>query len=68
VFAIDIDDQPYVGLIYPGLDVYLAHMLGVAGHEHTNYESLIDDPVYGARMRQHAQNWFDGETFAEYPF
>jgi hypothetical protein len=68
VFAIDIDDQPYVGLMYPGLDVYLAHILDVVEHEHIDYESLIDDPVYSARMRQHAQNWFDGETFAEHPF
>jgi hypothetical protein len=68
VFALDIDDLPYIGLMYPGFDVYLVHTLGLIEHEGAGYESLIDDPVYGDRMRQHAGNWFAGETSAEYPF
>jgi hypothetical protein len=68
VFAIDIDDLPYIGLMYPGFDVYLAHTLGVVERDGTGYDSLIDHPVYGDRMREHAGNWFAGETCAEYPF
>jgi hypothetical protein len=30
--------------------------------------ALIDHPVYGERMRQHAAGWFAGATSAEYPF
>ena len=68
VFAIDVDDEPSVNLMYPGFDVYLAHMLGVVEHEHRDYASLTDDPTYAPRMRQHAQNWFGGAVSDEYPF
>jgi hypothetical protein len=68
VFAIDIDDLPYIGLMYPGFDVYLAHTLGLLEHDGDGYDALIDHPVYGDRMRQHAANWFAGGTSAEYPF
>jgi hypothetical protein len=68
VFAIDVDDEPSVSLMYPGLDVYLAHVLGIIGHHHRHYAALIEDPVYGPRMRQHAQNWLGGRTTAEYPY
>jgi len=68
VLALDIDDEPSVNLAYPGFDVYLAHALGVVEHHQRHYASLIDDPLYGSRMRQHAQNWFGGRVSAEYPF
>jgi hypothetical protein len=68
VFAIDIDDEPSVNLMYPGFDVYLAHALGLIEHPDGDYASLIDDPVYARRMGQHAQNWLGGEVSAEYPF
>jgi hypothetical protein len=68
VLAIDIDDEPSVTLMYPGFDVYLAHALGVVRHEHRHYASLIDDPAYAPRMRQHARHWLGGRVSAGYPF
>jgi hypothetical protein len=68
VFAIDIDDLPYVGLMYPGFDVYLADTAGLIDRGGGGYDSLVDHPVYGDRMRQHARRWFDGHTSSEYPW
>ena len=68
VLALDVDDEPSVNLAYPGFDVYLAHVLGVVQHQHDHYASLIDHPLYQARMRQHAQNWLGGRLSIEYPF
>jgi hypothetical protein len=45
-------------------DVYLADTFGLIGR----YDSLVDHPVYGVRMRQHAQRWFAGHTSSEYPW
>jgi hypothetical protein len=67
VFALDIDDLPYIGVMYPGFDVHLADTFGVIEREPDGYTSLASDPIYGERMRQHAQNWFAGRTSAEYP-
>jgi hypothetical protein len=68
VLALDVDDEPSVNLAYPGFDVYLAHVLGVIQFRERHYASLIDHPLYGPRMRQHAQHWFGGRVSAEYPF
>jgi hypothetical protein len=69
VFALDIDDLPYVGLMYPGFDVYLADTFGLLpAPTEDGYGFLMDDPVYGDRMREHARHWFGGEGCAEYPF
>ncbi|MFG2196002.1 hypothetical protein [Streptomyces sp. NPDC048639] len=54
VLVTDIDDLPYVGVMYPGLDVYLAHEAGVIDLDFDTYTGLVDHPVYGARMREHA--------------
>lgn len=54
VLVTDIDDAPYVAVMYPGLDVYLAELAGVIDLEFATYTSLIDHPEYGARMREHA--------------
>ena len=50
-FVIDVDDQLGIGLSYPGPDVYLACVLGVPGFGPARCQALIDDPVYGPRMR-----------------
>jgi hypothetical protein len=73
VFAIDIDDLPYIGLMYPGFDVYLADTFDLIDRSLIDqgtggYDSLVDHPLYGERMRQHAQRWFDGHTSSEYPW
>ncbi|MEV0415105.1 hypothetical protein AB0I68_30995 [Streptomyces sp. NPDC050448] len=56
VLVTDIDDLPYVAVMYPGLDVYLADLADVLDLDFDTYTSLADDPEYGARMREHAEN------------
>jgi hypothetical protein len=68
VLGLDIDDMPFVGLMYPGFDVYLADRFGLIDIHFTGYDELVNDPLYGDRMRQHAGNWFAGRTAAEYPW
>jgi len=68
VFAIDIDDLPYIGLMYPGFDVYLADTHSIIDRGSGGYDSLVNHPVYGERMRQHARHWFGGHTSSEYPW
>ncbi|MFD3307425.1 hypothetical protein [Streptomyces sp. NPDC058694] len=69
VFALDLDDMPYLGIMYPGFDVYLADTAGLLelGERHT-YTDLIEHSTYGPRMRRHATQCFAGETCVEYPF
>jgi hypothetical protein len=52
VIMIDTDDLPYVAIEYPGLDVYLAAQAGVLAED-----EVIDatHPIYGWRVREHAQ-------------
>ncbi|WP_354644616.1 hypothetical protein [Kitasatospora camelliae] len=56
VLVTDIDDLPYVAVMYPGLDVYLAHLAGVLDLAFGSYTGLTDHPEYGPRMREHAEN------------
>ncbi|MER5641093.1 hypothetical protein ABT095_29590 [Kitasatospora sp. NPDC002227] len=56
VLVTDIDDLPYVAVMYPGLDVYLADLAGVIDLDFDTYTGLSEHPVYGARMREHAEN------------
>ena len=69
VFALDFDDLPYLGLMYPGLDVYLADTAGLLdlGRRET-YTDLIGDATYGPRMRRHAARCFAGRAEVQYPF
>ncbi|MET8796415.1 hypothetical protein ABZV91_08155 [Nocardia sp. NPDC004568] len=68
VLALDFDDLPFVGLMYPGFDVYLAHTAGLLDREFTGYSVLADDPVYGRRMREHARIRFAGRLCEQFPF
>ncbi|MFG2824863.1 hypothetical protein ACGFX4_36220 [Kitasatospora sp. NPDC048365] len=56
VLVTDIDDLPYVAVMYPGLDVYLADLADVIDLDFDTYTGLSDHPVYGDRMREHAEN------------
>ncbi|WP_199922777.1 hypothetical protein [Streptomyces sp. NRRL S-87] len=56
VLVTDIDDLPYVAVMYPGLDVYLADLAEVVDLDFDTYTSLAEDPEYGPRMREHAEN------------
>lgn len=55
VLVTDIDDLPYVAVMYPGLDVYLADLAGVIELDFDTYTSLVGDGEYGGRMREHAR-------------
>ena len=55
VLVLDADDEPFVAVMYPGFDVYLAHEAGVLDFEFDTYSDLIDHPEYGGRMREHAE-------------
>lgn len=68
VLALDVDDLPYVGLMFPGFDVYVAEAAGLIGVEFDTYTALAGDPVYGRRVREHAARRFGGELDAQYPF
>lgn len=69
VLALDLDDMPCLGLMYPGFDVYLADTADLLdlGKRQT-YTDPIDHGTYGPRMRRHAAQCFAGETYVEYPF
>ncbi|WP_239158386.1 hypothetical protein [Streptomyces sp. SID13726] len=69
VLALDFDDLPYLGLMYPGFDVYLAdtaELLDLAKRK--TYSDLISHPTYGPRMRRHAVQSLAGSAAIEYPF
>ncbi|SES42407.1 hypothetical protein SAMN04487818_113133 [Actinokineospora terrae] len=68
VLALDFDDLPFLGLMYPGLDVYLAHTAGLVELPGPGYTALTADSVYGRRMTEHAAQLFDGKAFVQYPF
>ncbi|MFF3378057.1 hypothetical protein ACFYXF_34540 [Streptomyces sp. NPDC002680] len=69
VFALDLDDLPYLGLMYPGFDVYLADTADLLGlGERESYTDLIGHPTYGPRMRRHAAQCFAGAGSVQYPF
>ncbi|MEU6863560.1 hypothetical protein ABZ924_09840 [Streptomyces sp. NPDC046876] len=56
VLVTDIDDLPYVAVMYPGLDVYLADLAEILDLPFDTYTSLAEHPEYGPRMREHAEN------------
>ncbi|MFE3796396.1 hypothetical protein [Nocardia tengchongensis] len=68
VLALDVDDMPYAGLMFPGFDVHVAEAAGLVDCKFQTYTDLARDPVYGPRMREHAAHCFDGQFSAEYPF
>ncbi|MFF7251140.1 hypothetical protein ACFZBU_45655 [Embleya sp. NPDC008237] len=68
VLAVDVDDLPFVGLMYPGFDVYLGNTAGLIEHEYESYTGLMDDPRYTRRMHHHAARSFGGDSCFEYPF
>ncbi|MFH8693790.1 hypothetical protein [Streptomyces chartreusis] len=69
VLALDLDDLPYLGLMYPGFDIYLADTAGLLGlGERETYTDLIHHGTYGPRMRRHAAQCFAGESCVQYPF
>ncbi|MEV0357554.1 hypothetical protein AB0H71_15965 [Nocardia sp. NPDC050697] len=68
VLALDFDDLPYLGLMYPGFDVYLGAAAGVLEFEFPEYTALVGHPIYSRRMREHGMRWFGGELEVQFPF
>ncbi|MEU8896437.1 hypothetical protein [Nocardia sp. NPDC048505] len=68
ILALDVDDLPYAGLMYPGFDVYAAQVAGLVECAFETYTDLAAHPVYGRRLREHAAHRFAGELSAQYPF
>ncbi len=66
VLLIDVDDIPYVGVQYPGIDVYLATAVGLTTAPERVYGSYAKDQTYGPRMKEHGLNLFDGKTYLEF--
>lgn len=62
VLLLDTDDVPYLGVEYPGIDVYLGIHTGVIDHEVATYGDLLTHRVYGPRMKEHAKRYFNGSA------
>jgi hypothetical protein len=62
VLLTDTDDDPYLGVEYPGIDVYLGVYAGVIDYKPDVYGAMIKHPVYGGRMREHAKRYFSGKA------
>jgi hypothetical protein len=64
VFTIDQDDTPWVGLDYPGFDVWLAAKHGVVD-DRDAYGCFFDDLLWGPAMRAQAALNLDGRRWIE---
>lgn len=66
VLMLDIDDQPYVGVEYPGIDVYLATHAGlIEAPERNTAGSYADDPRFRSRMEHHIRTALGGHAYLE---
>ncbi|PPK71241.1 hypothetical protein V5P93_003106 [Actinokineospora auranticolor] len=68
ILALDFDDLPYLGLMYPGFDVYLAHTAGLLDINFETYTDLTEDDAYHSRFKQHAAHYLNGERETQFPF
>jgi hypothetical protein len=65
VLVVDIDDQPYAAVMYPGFDVFMADTAGFGIHDFETYESLFKDERYAPRLTEHAHRLFGGKLGIE---
>jgi hypothetical protein len=65
VLMLDIDDQPYVGVEYPGIDVYLATHAGLLAPPEKVAGGYADDPRFQARMEHHIRTALGGHRYLE---
>ncbi len=65
ILVLDIDDAPYIGIDYPGIDAYLAEAAGILARPAGGYGAFLRDEAYGPRMRPHADRWFFGRAGSE---
>lgn len=69
VLTVDVDDMPYVGINYPGFDVYLADAADLLTKPTGMYEYtwLSEDATYRARVAEHAGRVLGGNLEVEFP-
>ncbi|MGZ3665207.1 MAG: hypothetical protein ACXVDA_12060 [Ktedonobacterales bacterium] len=69
VLVVETGDIPYVGVMYPGFDVFMADEAGllhiISSGDTDTCEALFNDPRYAPRMRQHAAHLFRGKQGVE---
>lgn len=65
VLLVETGDIPYVGVIYPGFDVYMAAETGLDPSIGDSAGAIRADPRFAARMRQHADHLFHGQPGIE---
>ncbi|MET7420065.1 hypothetical protein [Dactylosporangium sp. NPDC005555] len=68
VFAVDCDDMPFIGLMYPGFDCYIADAAGLLRTSLDGYLWPVGDRVYEARAKHHRDVRLGGATYLEFPF
>jgi hypothetical protein len=65
ILEADVDDVPVLDLVYPGLDVYLASIVGLAIPRRQDADitstTLFAVPPYRQRLARHAQHLFGGQ-------
>jgi hypothetical protein len=66
VLVLDIDDQPYVGLLYPGFDSYLGVISGVVSTpDYPTDEEVFTNAVWGPLLQEHARTLLHGKRSIE---
>jgi hypothetical protein len=66
ILAVDVDDLPYLGIMYPGFDVYMADLVGFIDWPLKTYSSFFDHPDYARRLHWHAMHLFQGKRELEW--
>ncbi len=61
VLIMDLDGPPFVGIEYPGIDVYLAVRARMLFPPKQVFGSFADDETYAPRMREHADRLLGGK-------
>jgi hypothetical protein len=65
VLVIDTDDIPFLGVMYPGFDVFMGDEAGLCQLDFDTYEDLFDDKRYAARLNEHARHLLNGKRSIE---
>ncbi|WP_309115719.1 hypothetical protein [Saccharothrix sp.] len=68
ILAIDVDDLPFAGLMYPGFDIYAAHTANLLDLSFPTYTALATHPTYASRMQEHSTHHFSGTLSYEHLF
>lgn len=70
VFFTDIDDEPGLGAMYPGLDAYLAWAAGLLPEPTKSHATYTDEaklPAYKTRNAHHVKHLLGGEWDVSFP-